>query len=212
MSKASKDVYKRSWCLFVAWAQSYFGNSDLSLLLQPAVLALFVSHLYSLKYAPSTVTSYLSAIGYAHGLAGVSDPTETALICQILKGYNKLTPVHEVRLPITSPIFRQIIGSFQSTTGSAYQLQMLTAMCSLAFFAFLRIREITVNGTDHPNLIKLPRLECLVNEKGQVTALQLTILTYKHVQITQFPNRRSELGRCQRFFRLTDSPVGAMEI
>ena len=85
-----------------------------------------------------------------------------------------------MRLPITLPILRQIIASFQSTTGSAYQLQMLTAMCSLAFFAFLRLGEITVNGRDHPNLIRLPQLQRLVNEKGQVTALQLTILKYKH--------------------------------
>jgi len=85
-----------------------------------------------------------------------------------------------VRLPITFTILRQIIGSFQSTTGSAYQLQMLTAMCPLAFFAFSRVGEITVNGRDHPNLIKLPQLERLVNEKGQVTALQLTTLKYKH--------------------------------
>ena len=180
MSKGSKDVYKRSWSLFVAWAQAYLSNRNFNLPLQPAVLALFVSHLYSLRYASSTVTSYLSAISYAHRLAGVNDPTETALIRQILKGYSKLTPAQDVRLPITLPILSKIIASFQHTTGSAYQLQMLTAMCSLAFFAFLRIGEITVNGKDHNNLIRLPQLESLVNDKRQVIALQLTILQYKH--------------------------------
>ena len=79
MSKGSKDVYKRSWSLFVAWAQAYLGNRNFNLPLQPAVLALFVSHLYSLRYASSTVTSYLSAISYAHRLAGVNDPTEIKL-------------------------------------------------------------------------------------------------------------------------------------
>ena len=136
LSKGSKDVYKWSWSLFVAWAQAYLGNCNLTLPLQPAVVALFVSHLYSLRYASSTDTGYLSTISYAHRLAGVNDPTETALIRQILKGYSKLTPAHDVHLPITPPILRQIIASFQRTTGSAYQLQMLTAMCSLAFFAF----------------------------------------------------------------------------
>ena len=150
----------------------------LSLLLQPAVLALFVSHLYSLRYASSTVSSYLSAIGYAHRLAGVNDPTETALIRQTLKGYSKLTPAQDVHLPITLLILSQIIASFQHTTGSAYQLRMLTAMCSLAFFTFLSIGEITVNGKDHNNLIRLPQLESLVNDKRQVIALQLTILQY----------------------------------
>ena len=53
-------------------------------------------------------------------------------------------------------------------------------MCSLAFFAFLCIGEITVNRNDHNNLIRSPPLESLVNNKRQVIALQLTILQYKH--------------------------------
>ena len=122
----------------------------------------------------------LLAISYAHRLAGVNDPTETVIIRQVLKGYSKLALMHDVRLPITLPILRQIIASFQRTTGSAYQLQMLTAMCSLAFFTFLRIGKITVNGKDHNNLIRLPQLDSLVNDKRQVIQLQLTILQYKH--------------------------------
>ena len=59
------------------------------------------------------MTSYLSAIGYAHKLAGVNDPTETAIIRQILKGYRKLAPVRDVRLPI--PILRQLVAAFQHT-------------------------------------------------------------------------------------------------
>ena len=98
-----------------------------------------MSNLYSLNYVCSTVTSYLSAIGYAHKLAGVNDPTETAIIRQILKGYRKLAPSHDVRLPITLPILTRLIGSLKHTTESVYQLNMLSAMCSLAFFAFLRI-------------------------------------------------------------------------
>ena len=36
------------------------------------------------------------------------------------------------------------------------------------------------NGKDHNNLIRLPQMESLVNDKRQVIALQLTILQYKH--------------------------------
>ena len=48
------------------WAQSFLGNEVLCLPLQPTITVLFVSHLYLHNYASSTVTSYLSAIGYAH--------------------------------------------------------------------------------------------------------------------------------------------------
>ena len=77
------------------------------------------------------MTSYLSTIGYAHKLAGVNDPTETAIIRQILKGYRKLAPVRDVRLPITLPILRHLVASFQHTTESACQFKMFSAMCYL---------------------------------------------------------------------------------
>ena len=142
------------------WAQSFLGNEVLCLPLQPAIIVLFVSHLYSHNYASSTVTSYLSAIGYAHKLAGVNDPTETAIIRQILKGYRKLAPVRDVRLPI--PILRQLVAAFQHTKESACQLKMFSAECYIAFFAFIRIDEITVNGSDQSNLIRLNQLSRLM--------------------------------------------------
>ena len=53
-------------------------------------------------------------------------------------------------------------------------------MCYIAFFAFLRIGEITVNGSDQSNLIRLNQLSRLMTTQGQVVALQLTICEYKH--------------------------------
>jgi len=141
LNKGSTEVYKRSWKLFTDWAQSFLGVTTLVLPLTPAVVALYVSHLYSLNYASSTVTSYLSAIGYAHKLAGVNDPTETAIIRQLLKGYRKLAPSHDVRLPITLLILTRLIASFEHTTESAYQFHMLSAMCSSLFCIFAYWRD-----------------------------------------------------------------------
>ena len=53
-------------------------------------------------------------------------------------------------------------------------------MCYIAFFAFLRIGEITVDGSDQSNLIRLNQLSRLMTTQGQVVALQLTICKYKH--------------------------------
>ena len=180
ISKGSTAAYKRSWNLFTEWAQSTLGETNLVLPIQPAFIALFVSHFYSLHYASSTVTSYLSAICYTHKLAGIGDLTETAIIRQIIKGYRKLVPAHDVRLPITLPILQQIISSFTHTTATAYQSKLLSAMSSLAFFAFLRVGEITVNTTDHSNLIRFTQLERLLDSQQQVKALQITIFKYKH--------------------------------
>ena len=88
-------------------------DMPVTLPIQPAILALFISHLYSLKYASSSVTTYISAISYIHKLAELADPTDSPLIVQFLKGYRKLAPVNDVRLPITLPVLRQLISAIR---------------------------------------------------------------------------------------------------
>jgi hypothetical protein len=73
--------------------------------MKPAVLALFVAHLYNKRYASSTVNTYVSALGYLHKLSGSADPTKVFYIMQMLKGYLKLGCRLDTRLPITLPYF-----------------------------------------------------------------------------------------------------------
>lgn len=53
-------------------------------------MALFIAFMYDKKYAPSTVSSYVSALGYSHRFLGLADPTKAFFIIQILKGYGKI--------------------------------------------------------------------------------------------------------------------------
>lgn len=53
-------------------------------------------------------------------------------------------------------------------------------MCAIAFFAFLRIGEITTTSGESTNLIRITQLDRLVDKKGNVKALQLTLINYKH--------------------------------
>lgn len=99
-------------------------------------MALFISYLYNSSYAPSTVNTYISALGYCHILMGLSDPSKVFYVSQMLKGLDS-------RLPITLPILNRLVPAASSLEGSAYQIIQFQAMCSLAFYAFLRIGEIT---------------------------------------------------------------------
>ena len=92
----------------------------------------------------------------------MNNPTETAIIRQILKDHRNLALVHDVRLPITLTILLQLVASFQHITESAYQFKMFSAVCYIAFFAFLHIGEVTVNGSDQSNLTTLNQLACLM--------------------------------------------------
>ena len=49
-----------------------------------------IAYMYHKKYAPSTVSSYVSALDYSHKFLGHPDPTKAFFIIQILKGYGKI--------------------------------------------------------------------------------------------------------------------------
>ena len=117
----------------------------------PAKLALFVAYLFDRRYASSTVNTYVSALGYFHRLAGLWDPTKTFYITEMLKGYGKIGYKLDSRLSITLPILVRIMKGLDIFCVSQYDLFMFKAMCAMAFFAFLRIGEITVSKRDSVN-------------------------------------------------------------
>ena len=57
-----------------------FPHYDTPFPIFPPVLALFLACMYSKQYAPSTVNTYVSALGYLHKLSGVADPTKVFFI------------------------------------------------------------------------------------------------------------------------------------
>ena len=74
---------------------------------------------------------------------GLSDPSKVFYVSQMLKGYGKVGFRLDSRLPITLPILNRLVAAASSLEGSMYQIIQFQAMCSLAFYAFLRIGEIT---------------------------------------------------------------------
>ena len=151
----------------------------MALPISPSVLALFIAYLFDLKYAPSTVNTYVSAIGYSHRLSGLPDPTRVFYILQILKGYGTKGFRLDSRLPITLPILNRIIEASAHIAGSRYQICQFKAMCSLAFFAFLRIGELTVTTSNNQPL-QMHQLSQLYDTNNQVKGIKLTFGNFKH--------------------------------
>lgn len=144
-------MYRRAWSLFYQFHGSILPNNSSSFPVSPSILALFIAYLYDYNYALSTVNTYVSAIGYSHKLAGAEDPTKVFFILQMLKGYNKKGFRLDSRLSITLPILERIMSSAFQTTLSRYEAYLFRAMCAIAFFAFLRVGEMTVSGKQSTN-------------------------------------------------------------
>ena len=61
----------------------------------------------------------------------------------MLKGYGKVSARLDTRLPITVSILEQMCANCTLVLDSCYIAGMFKAMCATAFYAFLRIGEIT---------------------------------------------------------------------
>ena len=143
LKSSSVPTYRRAWKRFKDFQLGVFHSQNASLPIAPATLALFVAYLFANHYAISTVSTHVSALGYYHRLAGLKDPTKTFYITEMLKGYGRINRTLDSRLPITLAILVRIMQVSPTVCASQYQSYMFQAMCSMVFFGFLRIGEIT---------------------------------------------------------------------
>ena len=128
-------------------------------------------------------------------MAGVLDPTKVVYILEMLKGYGKLGSRLDTRLPITLPILKHMMIVTPSVTSSTYQAIMFKAMCSMAFFAFLRIGEITTTRQAH-EVLQLSQVTKQNNEAGATVSMRVTFHQFKHhynqhpmvILLTRHPN------------------------
>lgn len=179
LQPSSIPTYRRAWKLYRNFLFSTVGNPSSDFPIPPATLALFIAHLYQQNYASSTVNTYVSALGYSHRLAGVSDPTKVFFILEMLKGYGKVDPRFDMRMPLSIPILTKIFQQCPSILDSHYVSTMFKAMCAMAFYAFLRIGEITVTKQS-PAVLQLRQLEKLSNVRGDTEAIKVTFYSFKH--------------------------------
>jgi len=177
LQPSSIPTYRRAWKLYGNFSLHIFGHSVFRIPLSPANLALFIAYLFDKKYSPATVNTYVSAIGYLHRLADEEDPTKVNFIKEMLKGFGKLMARCDSRLPITIPILHKIFQSCTSTP--EYETRLFKAMCAVAFFAFLRVGEITATKQSM-EVLQLSQVTTLSTGTGSVEALKLTFLTFKH--------------------------------
>ena len=145
-----------------------------------ATLALFIAYLFERQYAPSTVNTYVSALGYSHKLSGLPDPTRVFYIIQMLKGYGKNGSRLDSRLPITLPVLTSMLQGSSQIKGSGYQICQFKAMCSLAFFAFLRIGEITTAKKRSCQPLQMQHIEHVHDSGKRVASIKLTFHDFKH--------------------------------
>ena len=165
-------MYQRTWAQFVQFASAF--NLSHTLPISVPTLSLFLAHLVSKGLAASTISTYISAIGYVHKLNGLSDPTASFIVRKLLSACHKSAPRIDHRLPITKRLLGRLIKALKHTTCSYFDRLLYSAMFTLAFHAFLRIGEMTLNGSTQNHNLQLHQLSLASDN------LQVCFLHYKH--------------------------------
>ena len=68
-------------------------------------LALFIAYFDQ----PSTISSYVSAIGYVHKLKAIPDPTTSFLILKLLRVCHKQQKSFDTRMTIVKPVLERLM-------------------------------------------------------------------------------------------------------
>lgn len=142
-------------------------------------LVLYIAHCYKQGLAASTTKTHISALSYTFQLAGYPDLTQHFLVKKQLQGFSKVRPTVDCRLPITPPVLLKIIEALPCTTDSNFTKSLLQAMYLLAFYAFLRVGEITKTTGSNQHYLLRKHLKFVCNTQGE-DYLELTIPHYKH--------------------------------
>ena len=179
LATGSRNSYRRAWLIFSEFHGRFFGTTTPTLPLPYTKVALFISYLSAKQLAPSTITSYLSALSYVHKLMGRPDPTKSFLIQKLLTALSRQRAA-DVRLPITRPVLHELLRSLRQTNSSAFQRCLYSAMFLLAFYGFFRIRELAAKSAGrHCSLLQFKDLTFLTSN-GTPYMIKLTITDFQH--------------------------------
>ena len=145
LAKSTVLGYKRAWTLFVNCMMcmniAFLGLDSLPLSINQILI--FVGYLNLLSYAPASIATYVSAIGYIHKIKGVTDPTQSYKVQKMIAAVVKVDNRKDSRLPITINILFRLVSSLQHTTKHPYYRSMFRAMYTVSFFGLMRMGEIT---------------------------------------------------------------------
>ena len=103
----------------------------------------FIAYLSLQLFAPFTVRTYVSGISHQHRIRGLQDPTNNFVVLKILEGFRRGNNRVDLRSPITIIVLKKLVLATAHVCSSQFEAALFSAAFKLAFFAFLRIGEIT---------------------------------------------------------------------
>lgn len=147
-------------------------------------LIYFVTHCFkALRLSINTIKLYLAAVRFFYVKAGVHCPWSTMnetcpRLHTVLRGIKKQSNTREKRRPITYYILCQLHSILKQGRFGKFIDTMLMSACSLAFFAFLRCGEFTIQNGNQDNMLSLTDIT-MDSHENKVNAFTLVLKSSK---------------------------------
>lgn len=109
LATSTRHMYKRIWQDFDKFCCVYLTPFEAEVPVSITTLSLYLAFIHQKGYAPATLFSYNSAIGYVHKIRNQADPSTSFLISKLLQGAKKSNSKVNGRLPITMSILKKWI-------------------------------------------------------------------------------------------------------
>lgn len=138
----------------------------------------FVSYLFSIGKAPSSITTYLAELAYYFKMSNIPDLSNHFLIKNMLSGAKRIASSPDMRQPITLDILEKLLVAVPHVANSSYQKYLFMAMFIIAFYVFLRVGEIKVRSLSNPNLLLLSNVSFKTTAKA--SCMIITMTNFKH--------------------------------
>ena len=172
LAKSTKSTYKRAYSLFQQFSIDTFKTNS-SLPISIDMLSMFISYLNLEGFAPASIISYTSALGYMHKISSLPDPTSAEIVQKLLSAITKISPAGDSRLPITILILERLVKSLDAMGTHFYHKMLLKAMFLTAFHGLFRISEITSSNTNSAKIN-------MANINREDNVYTITITDFKH--------------------------------
>ena len=185
LAPATKAVYRRAYLNYQNFHTKFYPHKNI-FPIQPLHITQFIAFGLKQGLKGSSIQTQVAGVNYMNRMMGHSNIADNFIVKKILRATQKLTQTQDKRLPITISILKALPRALSNTVLSGYDHTLYQAMFLTAFFALLRIGELTTTQFGTANVIQYSHVE-LVNNKAGLSHILIHMRQHKHSQGTPLP-------------------------
>ncbi|XP_053409209.1 uncharacterized protein LOC123561397 isoform X2 [Mercenaria mercenaria] len=196
LAPATAISYRNAFKRYTRFHTTYYPSDNL-LPISTAKICQFIAYCHDSGLKGSSITSLISALAYIHNISGWKDPSKAFVVKKILFGLRKLHSADN-RLPISYDLLVKIVKVLPQVIHDTKLRLLCQTMWVLAFFALLRIGELTVTPSGAQNTILLKNVRFQYKDRKPVGA-SLLLVNFKHshgMSATVFITRNNNKATC----------------